>query len=118
MSDPASEPDASTTTRTAAQSAPVNSAQATVSISHFGASFEKSWRENDYLWGRLDAAELAFRLLSRQSGGKQDLTEYLRSALTAILAAEKQDLTLVDKISRALAAQVAAIKPGAVPGPG
>ena len=89
-----------------------------VSISHFGAFFEKSWRENDYLWGRLDGAELAFRLFSRQSGGKQDLTEYLRSALTAILAAEKQDLTLVAKISRALGAQVAAIKPGAVPGPG
>lgn len=89
-----------------------------VSISHFGAFFDKSWRENDYLWGRLDGAELAFRLLSRQSGGEQDLTEYLRSALTAILAAEEQDLTLVAKISRALAAQVAAIKPGAVPGPG
>ncbi len=88
-----------------------------VSISHFGAFFDKAWRENDYLWGRLDGAELAFRLLSRQSGSEADLTGYLRSALTAILAAEKQDLTLVAKISDALAAQVAAIKPGAVPGP-
>jgi len=85
-----------------------------VSIGHFGAFFEKSWRENDYLWGRLDGAELVMRLLSRQSGSDLDLTGYLRSALTAILASEKDDLELVGKVQQALAAQVAAIKPGAL----
>jgi len=89
-----------------------------VSISHFGAFFDKSWRENDYLWGRLDGAELAIRLLSRQSGSDVDLSGYLRSALTAILAAEKPDLTHVTQIEQALAAQVAEIKPGALRDPG
>jgi patatin-related protein len=85
-----------------------------VSISHFGAFFDKSWRENDYLWGRLDGAELAMRLLSRQSGSDLDLTGYLQSALTAILAAEKTDLALVAGIERALAVQIGQIKPGAL----
>jgi patatin-related protein len=89
-----------------------------VSISHFGAFFDKSWRENDYLWGRLDGAELAIRLLGRQSGSDTDLSGYLRSALTAILAAEKPDLTRVTQIEQALAAQVAEIKPGALRDPG
>jgi len=85
-----------------------------VSIGHFGAFFDQAWRENDYLWGRLDGAELAFRLLSRQSGTDLDLTEYLRTALTAILTSEKDDLTLVGKVWQSLAAQVGEIKPGAL----
>ena len=85
-----------------------------VSIGHFGAFFDQSWRENDYLWGRLDGAELAFRLLSRQSGTDLDLTEYLQNALMAILTAEKDDLALVGKVWQSLAAQVAEIKPGAL----
>ncbi len=28
-----------------------------VALGHFGAFFRRSWRENDYLWGRLDGAE-------------------------------------------------------------
>ena len=89
-----------------------------VSISHFGAFFDRSWRENDYLWGRLDGAELAIRLLARQSGSDVDLSGYLRSALTGILAAEKPALTHVAKIEQALAAQVAEINPGALRDPG
>ncbi len=85
-----------------------------VSIGHFGAFFDKSWRENDYLWGRLDGAELAMRLLSRQSGTKVDLTPYLRSALTAILTSEQADLKLVDKVWQALDTQVKGIQPGAL----
>jgi len=85
-----------------------------VSIGHFGAFFDQAWRENDYLWGRLDGAELAFRLLSRQSGTDLDLTEYLQTALMAILTSEKDDLALVGKVWQALAAQVGGIKPGAL----
>jgi patatin-related protein len=85
-----------------------------VSIGHFGAFFDKSWRENDYLWGRLDGAELVMRLLSRQSGSDLDLTGYLRSALTAILRSEKGDLKLVDKVWQALDGQIGAIQAGAL----
>jgi len=80
-------------------------------ISHFGAFFEKAWRENDYLWGRLDGAELVMRLLSRQSGRRQsgaatDLTAPLRSALTAILDGEQAALGQIGPVCQALAAQV------------
>jgi hypothetical protein len=28
-----------------------------VALGHFGAFFRRAWRENDYLWGRLDGAQ-------------------------------------------------------------
>lgn len=95
-------------------------------IHHFGAFFERSWRENDYLWGRLDGAELLMRLLTRQSRADTqapealgspvdpDLTGPLRSALTAILAAETPALTQIGPVTQALAAQVSNIAPGAL----
>ncbi len=81
-----------------------------VAIHHFGAFFQKSWRENDYLWGRLDGAELAIRLLSRQAGSDLDLTGPLRAALTAILAAEQHDLGQIRPVIQALTAQAEAMK--------
>lgn len=79
-------------------------------IHHFGAFFEKAWRENDYLWGRLDSAELLLRLLARQAGTGTDLTAPLRSALAAILAAEEPALGQVGPVCQALAAQVSALE--------
>ncbi len=79
-------------------------------IRHFGAFFEQAWRENDYLWGRLDGAELAMRLLARQSGAAVDLTGNLRSALTAILDTEQAGLGQIGPVCRALAVQVKDIK--------
>lgn len=32
-------------------------------LAHFSAFLKAEWRENDYLWGRLDAAELILRML-------------------------------------------------------
>ena len=32
-------------------------------MNHFGAFFEPAWRQNDYLWGRLDPAERLVRVL-------------------------------------------------------
>ena len=38
-----------------------------VSFGHFGAFFRRRWRENDYLWGRLDgAAHLIGILLGKE----------------------------------------------------
>ncbi|MGW5363345.1 patatin-like protein [Actinopolymorpha pittospori] len=34
-----------------------------VTLHHFGAFLASAWRENDYLWGRLDGAELILRTL-------------------------------------------------------
>jgi len=76
-------------------------------LAHFGGFFDKEWRENDYLWGRLDGAELVLRLLSRTAGGA-DLAAQLDDALTAILTAESQPLGLMRPIMARLAAQVRA----------
>ena len=64
-------------------------------------------RENDYLWGRLDGAELLLRLLSRRSGGV-DLGDHLRTALTAILDAEAGPLRTTKDLVAALRSQLAA----------
>ena len=35
---------------------------------HFGAFMKRAWRENDYLWGRLDGVEHALKLLNPPGG--------------------------------------------------
>jgi hypothetical protein len=79
------------------------------SIDHFGAFFKQAWRENDYLWGRLDGAELVMRLLSRQSEAAADLTRPLRSALEAILDTERDGLSHIGPVVQALTAQAGQI---------
>ena len=34
-----------------------------VELAHFGAFLKRSWRANDWMWGRLDAAERLVTLL-------------------------------------------------------
>ena len=76
-------------------------------VRHFGAFFDRPRRENDYLWGRLDGAELIMRLLARQSGtDPAGFTEPLRAALTAILATEQPGLTDIPQVCQALGTQV------------
>ena len=74
-------------------------------LAHFGGFFDKEWRENDYLWGRLDGAELVLGLLSRTAGGA-DLAGHVDDALTAILTTESQSLPLMREIMARLAGQV------------
>jgi hypothetical protein len=76
-------------------------------LAHFGGFFDQEWRENDYLWGRLDGAELVLRLLGRAAGGA-DLAVQLDEALTAILTTERQPLGLMREVMARLAAQVRA----------
>jgi patatin-related protein len=78
-----------------------------VPLHHFGAFFSHAARENDYLWGRLDGAELLLRLLSKRSGGV-DLGDHLRTALTAILDAEAGPLRTTKDLVAALRSQLAA----------
>jgi hypothetical protein len=59
-----------------------------VALHHFGAFLDAEWRENDYLWGRLDGAELMLRTLHAslqpgQAGADvipQDTDEAIRMA--------------------------------------
>ncbi|GAB3593887.1 hypothetical protein GCM10027446_16810 [Angustibacter peucedani] len=91
-----------------------------VSLHHFGGFVDASWRENDYLWGRLDAAELLLRMLRSSAPGHAQQTPKdaaeaaelagprLRGALQAVLGAE-QDLHRVTDARQTLAERVAAL---------
>ncbi|MCU1574227.1 MAG: patatin, partial [Micrococcaceae bacterium] len=60
---------------------------------NFAAFFKQGWRENDYIWGRLDAAEFFTKLI-----GPPNTTEALTAALTAAFNAvlnEEDDLPIL-----------------------
>lgn len=62
-----------------------------VGLHHFAAFFERSHRENDYLWGRLDAAERMISILLDRK--HPDFEDWCRRAFIAILDEEKDSLT-------------------------
>jgi patatin-related protein len=59
-------------------------------IRHFAAFFEQDFRENDYLWGRLDGAERLLTLLLEPAAGTSGAR--WADAFHAILAEEESDL--------------------------
>jgi patatin-related protein len=85
-----------------------------VAFAHFGAFLKREWRENDYLWGRLDAAERLLGLVLAPDRGYRADDQYLKPALAAILAEEKPVLTKVQPLIRELEQKVAAL-PGSSP---
>ncbi|WP_448578138.1 patatin-like protein [Thermaurantiacus sp.] len=80
-------------------------------LNGFGAFFARGWRENDYLWGRLNAAErLVDILLSAMPGpvpAGLDVRAWKARLFSAILEAERARLTtiapLIDRIEGVLA---------------
>ncbi len=91
-----------------------------VTLHHFGAFLKSEWRENDYLWGRLDGAELMLRTLQASLDGQagadaipRDTTEAIQMAggeicreiLLAILDNET-DLRQVAELRKSLAAEL------------
>ena len=109
-----------------------------VTLHHFGAFLDPDWRENDYLWGRLDSAELILRTLhegsratAQEPGG--DLVpepaqvalraaggHHLIDALTSVLATERdlRGSTVADlrpKLEQQIAELTASLPPH--PGP-
>jgi hypothetical protein len=97
-----------------------------VTLHHFGAFLDTGWRENDYLWGRLDAAELILRTLHEEhmatpeepggdlapepahlalrAAGGQHLIDALRSVL-----ATEHDLNGIRQLRSDLEAQLDAL---------
>jgi hypothetical protein len=64
-----------------------------VSLFHFGAFLERPYRQNDYLWGRLDAAErLIDLLLYRVPEGPDKRKRALQLDAVAAVLDEEQDL--------------------------
>ncbi len=66
-------------------------------LNSFGAFFNRSWREHDYLWGRLNAAERLVGILMSAADGntvsKDELLEIQRDLFLAILSEEEGELT-------------------------
>jgi patatin-related protein len=77
---------------------------------HFYAFFHREARENDYLWGRLDAAEQLVRLLLESSGSSEALTPWCKRLFTAVLDEEGDGLTTIPQTVGGLRNDVASIE--------
>ena len=65
-----------------------------VKAAHFGAFFFRAWRENDYLWGRLDGAERLLGLID------QNNDKLAKQAFQAIVNDEKNRLRKAKDVVR------------------
>ena len=74
----------------------------------FGAFFSRGWRENDYLWGRLHAAERLIDIVASSAPDAVDVTALKQAAFRAILVAEKPHLTRIGDLLERLDAVVGA----------
>jgi patatin-related protein len=82
-----------------------------VSLFHFGAFLERSYRQNDYLWGRLDAAErLIGLLLERVPSGRELQRSFQIDAAAAVLDEEKGLRRSLPELFAALKSQIKAAR--------
>ncbi len=61
-------------------------------LNAFGAFFSRAYREHDYLWGRLHAAERMIDIVASATRSPPDLAPFKARAFAAILNAERQHL--------------------------
>jgi patatin-related protein len=66
-------------------------------LHHFYAFFSREARENDYLWGRLDAAEQLIRLILDSTQSRQAPAAWCKKAFLAVLDEEHASLTSIDE---------------------
>jgi hypothetical protein len=59
-----------------------------VAVHHFGGFFDRAWRKNDIMWGRLDAAERLITTLLPEPHQEQVRNELLREAQLEIVREE------------------------------
>ena len=70
-------------------------------VDHFGGFLHREWRENDYLWGRLDTAEIIMGMIGHPGRNKHS-----DAAFHAILDAEETNLTATRELITALRHQL------------
>ena len=58
---------------------------------HFGGFLKREWRDNDIMWGRLDAAEIIVRTLCGKSENKVDEEKLLDPIIRDILAGDNKE---------------------------
>jgi patatin-related protein len=81
-----------------------------IEFNSFGAFFSRSYRENDYLWGRLHGAERLFDIICSSAGVAVD-GEYRRlkrDLLLAIIEQEEGHLTRIAELFPIIRAELAA----------
>jgi len=66
-------------------------------VDHFGGFLHREWRENDYLWGRLDTAEIIMGMIGHPGRNKHS-----DAAFHAILDAEEKNLTATRELISSL----------------
>ncbi|MEO7125364.1 MAG: patatin-like protein [Nakamurella sp.] len=71
-------------------------------VAHFGGFLDRKWRENDYLWGRLDAAVILLGILGKTAWTDQPIP----GAITAVLDSEATRLTTAQSTIASLRASV------------
>ena len=76
-----------------------------IGLGHFAAFFKRSYRENDYLWGRLDAAEQIIGMLTEDSS-----SPYCKEAFEAIIKEEEPTLTKIGSMINSLKDQIDKLK--------
>lgn len=72
---------------------------------NFGAFFNRDYRENDYLWGRLHGAERMIDLLASTANGGMP-AERLRAAKRAVFLAVLEEEELAGRCQRGLIDQI------------
>ncbi len=73
-----------------------------VALGHFGAFFDRKYRENDYLWGRLDAAERLIHTLL----GVSDQSQF-KAAFEAIMNEERPNAHYIRDVYEHLDREIA-----------
>jgi patatin-related protein len=76
---------------------------------HFYAFFSREARENDYVWGRLDAAEQLVRLLVDSANAREPIDAWCKRLFGAILDEETEALTHIKPKLAQLRSEVAAL---------
>ena len=79
-----------------------------VQFNAFGAFFSRAYRENDYLWGRLHAADRLIDIVvsAAPDAGRIDPVPFKTRAFRAILDAERDRLTAIPELFAALDREV------------
>ncbi|MBB6227307.1 patatin-related protein [Polymorphobacter multimanifer] len=80
-------------------------------LNAFGAFFSRAYREHDYLWGRLHAAERLIDIVASATANPPDLVPFKDAAFRAILAAEREQLPHIAELITRLEAALASSAP-------
>ena len=79
-----------------------------IQLNSFGAFFSRSYRENDYLWGRLHGADRLFDIVISSAGLDPGATATLkRELLHAVLAEERPRLLNIQDLFETLQHEIA-----------